>query len=110
MKKILAIVVGLIAMPASAQCLGSGAFTFCSDASGNSYTTTRVGNQSYTTGTNSRTGSSWNQSTSRVGDWSFTQGQDARGRSWNSTTNPLGFTNGIDADGNSYSRGPYDPK
>ncbi len=90
----------------SSNCVGSSSLRTCTDASGNSYTTQRIGDLSYTDGYNSRTGSSWSQSTQRIGDTSFTTGTDADGNTWNSTTQRIGdttFQHGTNSEGESFS-------
>ena len=44
---------------ANTFCFGSGAFTTCNDASGNSYNVQRYGNTTEMQGYNAVTGSSW---------------------------------------------------
>ena len=88
------------------NCVGSSSLRTCTDASGNTYTTQRIGDFSYTDGSNAETGSSWSQSTQRIGDTSFTTGYDADGNSWNSTTQRIGdttFQHGTNSDGESFS-------
>jgi hypothetical protein len=94
----------LNSLPSS--CYGTSALRICTDASGNTYTTQRIGDLSYTDGHNAQTGSSWNQSTQRIGDMSFTTGTDADGDSWNSTTQRIGdttFQYGTNSEGESFS-------
>ena len=86
---------------AHAQCIGTSSFRTCTDASGNTYTTTRSGNMSTTYGSNPSTGSTWSQQSYRSGNMTNTYGTDSNGRSWNSTTTPYG-TYGTDARGNSF--------
>ena len=90
-------------------CVGTSSFRTCSDASGNMYSTQRIGDMSMTNGHNARTGSTWNQTTQRIGDnMSITNGRDADGNSWNATTHKIGedmyMQSGTDSDGNSFSR------
>jgi hypothetical protein len=68
----------LAASTANAACYGSTVKT-CYDNSGNTYTTYDYGNGSYTSGHNSRTGSSWSQQSDGFGN---TYGTDASGDSW----------------------------
>lgn len=100
---ILAIMLSLIAMPATAQCIGSDTLKTCRDDSGNTYTVTNMGSMTTVQGSNARTGSTWNQQTTRSPGMSITNGRDSDGRSWNSTTTQAG-TFGRDADGNSFYR------
>ena len=90
---------------AQAGCIGSSTFSTCSDASGNSYTNSRIGNTTYTPGYNSNTGSNWSQNTNRIGDTSYTNGTSANGSSWNKSSRQIGsytYHNGSDSDGNSF--------
>lgn len=92
---------------ASNGCYGTSSYRTCTDKSGNTYTTQRIGDSSFTDGSNPVTGSNWSQSTQHIGDSSFTTGYDADGNSWNSTTQTIGdttFQNGTDSEGNSFSR------
>jgi len=52
--------------------------------SGNSTTTTRIGNQTYTYG-NSINGTNWNNTTTRAGNALYQNGSATDGRRWNST-------------------------
>jgi len=71
-----AVLVGIAALfisgNAAATCYGSSTYRTCTDASGNSYTTQKIGNSIYTYGYNAQTGSSWSQSTQRIGNNSNT--------------------------------------
>lgn len=91
----------------TSSCFGSSSYQNCTDATGNTYSTLRIGNSSFTDGYNSQTGSTWNQSTQRIGDTSFTTGTDSEGNVWNSTSQTIGdttFQSGTDSEGNSFSR------
>jgi len=91
---------------AYAGCVGTSTYKTCTDSTGNTYTTQRIGNSSYTSGYNAQTGSSWNQSSQRIGNSSYTTGRDASGNSWNSTTQRIGNSThqyGTDSNGNSFS-------
>lgn len=91
---------------AHAACYGSTSYRSCTDTSGNSYTTRKLGNTSYTSGYNAQTGSSWNQSTRQTGNTSTTTGYDADGNAWSSSSRRTGnttYTNGYDAKGNTFS-------
>ncbi len=72
---------------ASAQstCFGTGAYRSCTDLSGNSYLTTRVGNSSYTSGHNALNGASWHQNSHRIGNTTMINGTASNGASWNQT-------------------------
>jgi hypothetical protein len=90
----------------SANCIGSGSFYTCNDASGNSYTVQRYGNTTSVQGYNSQTGSTWSQDSHSYGNTTQTYGRSATGDSWNSTTiRTPGMSNtfGMDAQGNSFS-------
>lgn len=106
MRKLLLVAVALLsfAVPASAGCFGTGSFRTCTDNSGNTYTTTRVGNQSFTTGSNARTGSTWSQNSMSIGNNTYVNGRAANGNSWNATITPYG-TFGTSSDGDSF----YEP-
>lgn len=97
-----ALAVASLAAPAFASCVGSGAVKSCSDASGNSYSVTHVGNSTFVNGSNSQTGSTWNQSSTRAGSNTFTNGTDSDGHSWNAISTPYG-TSGTNSDGDSFS-------
>ena len=56
-------------------------------------------------GTNSRTGSSWNQTSQTYGNTTQHTGRASNGNSWNSTQTEIGGTtyyNGTDSNGNSF--------
>ncbi|MGX5674000.1 hypothetical protein [Thermomonas fusca] len=106
----IAIFAGVLALSAvgfaHAGCYGSSTYRTCTDAKGNTYSTQKIGNSTYTNGYNSQTGSSWNQSTQRIGNSSYTTGSDAQGNSWNANTQRIGNTtyqSGRDSNGNSFS-------
>lgn len=111
MKHVKPCIAALLAVAASSAfadtCTVSGNYKFCRDARGNTYTVQNYGAQSFTQGSNTRTGSRWQSSTLRAGDdLSFTSGTDKRGRAWNSTTQKIGdgltVTSGRDSDGNAF--------
>jgi hypothetical protein len=88
------------------NCFGSSSLRTCTDAAGNTYITQRIGDSSFTNGSNAETGSFWSQSTQHIGDTSFTTGNDADGNAWNSTTQRIGDTTfqfGTDSEGESFS-------
>jgi hypothetical protein len=93
---------------AQANCVGSAGLYTCTDSrTGNSYTTQQLGNQTYTTGNNSRTGSTWNQQSQQLGDTTYLQGKAANGNHWQGTVQNFGgtqFFNGTDSNGNQYSK------
>jgi len=69
----------LISGSASAGCIGSGSLKNCYDDDGNAYTVQKFGNSTYVNGSNSRTGSRWNQDSQRIGNSTYTNGRDADG-------------------------------
>lgn len=77
------------ASPANAACVGSNSFQTCLDDSGNSYTVQRFGNQTFTNGYNSETGSTWSQNSTTLGDMTFHNGE-SNGNSWDMTDQRLG--------------------
>lgn len=90
---------------ASAACYGSSTFKTCTDQSGNTYNVQRIGNTTQVNGYNSATGSNWNQSSQRIGNSTFTTGTDSDGNSWNQNSQKLGDTtiqSGYDSNGRSY--------
>jgi hypothetical protein len=101
-----AITLLLLSTTANAICTGSGSFKTCTDNQGNSYTIQKFGNQTYMTGNNSRTGSSWSSNSTTIGNTTFQQGRSADGDSWNQTIQNIGNTQyrtGTDSNGNSFS-------
>lgn len=101
----------IVTLPAAATCVGTGAYRTCTDASGNSYSTTQIGDTSYTTGRNSRTGSTWSQNSTTIGGTTYTNGRAADGDSWRATTTRIGdatYTSGVDSDGNTFGGSSYD--
>ena len=89
-----------------AACTGTGAYQTCYDSNtGNSYNVQRYGNTTQMNGTNSRTGSSWNQTSQTYGNTTQHTGRASNGNSWNSTQTEIGGTtyyNGTDSNGNSF--------
>lgn len=88
-------------------CTGTGAYRFCTDSSGNSYTVNRIGSSTFVNGTNATTGSTWSQNTQRIGNSSFTNGLNSQGQAWNSTATTIGNTtiqNGSDSAGRPFRR------
>ena len=102
-----ACVVLVLGAPVQAQtCTGTGAYRFCTDASGNSYSVNRIGSSTFVNGSNASTGSSWSQNTQRIGNSSFTNGYNSQGQAWNSTSTTFGNTtiqNGSDSAGRAFS-------
>ncbi len=94
-----------------AACTGSGAFSYCTDSSGNSYNVQRIGNQTYVQGSNSR-GDTWSQNSQTIGNITYHNGTAANGNSWSGTTQRIGnttYSSGIDSRGNPYSGSSYAP-
>lgn len=97
----------LISTTASALCTGSGSFKTCTDNQGNNYTVQKFGNQTYTTGHNNRTGSSWSSNSNTIGNTTFQNGRSADGGTWNQTIQNIGntqFRSGTDSNGNSFNK------
>lgn len=95
-----------MSLPAHAQCVGSSSYYNCYDSSsGNSYTVQDYGGQTYMTGSNTRTGSSWSQQSYDLGGgMTSTYGRSSDGGNWNMTTTDYGngysTYSGTDSDGN----------
>lgn len=108
MKRLISAVIlssAILSGSAFATCYGAGSVRVCSDSSGNNYTSQRIGNSTYTTGT-SRSGSSWSQDSTTIGSTTFHNGRAADGGSWNGTTTRIGdssFTSGTNANGEPFS-------
>ncbi|WP_200844363.1 hypothetical protein [Rhizobium sp. 18065] len=80
------LVAALVASPAAASCVGSGAFKTCYDAqSGNNYTIQKFGNTTMMQGSNSRTGATWSQNSMSSASTTFNNGIDKDGDPWSST-------------------------
>jgi hypothetical protein len=105
------LLVGLgLASPASAECIGTQAFSTCTDDSGNTYDIQRFGNQTFMTGHNSRTGSHWSEDTMTFGNTTFIDGKASNGSNWNETQQRIGnmeFYSGRDSRGQSFSGSRY---
>lgn len=90
-----------------ANCINVGqTYSYCTDASGNSYNIHKIGNTTIMNGSNPNTGSNWNQTTNRIGNTSITNGRASNGNTWNSTTQRNGsntYQYGIDSNGNPWS-------
>lgn len=85
MKTIVASLALMLASALShAACYGSGSSYHCTDASGNSYNVQKYGNTTQVQGSNSSTGSTWNQTSQTYGNTTQIQG-NSNGRSWNET-------------------------
>jgi hypothetical protein len=93
---------------AHAECFGTGSFRSCSDLSGNSYSIQQFGNTTTMNGSNSRTGSTWNQTSTTMGSTTFNRGTSSDGGSWSTTRQDVGngnyMINGHDSDGNAVSK------
>ena len=100
-----------LSVPALSACVGTDSYRTCYDDNGNTYNTTRSGGYSQTSGYNSNTGSSWEQSSISTGGITQTYGTAADGGSWDSTTirnGDLTTTYGTDSNGDSFSKTCYD--
>jgi hypothetical protein len=80
---------GLAVGQSQGACFGSSSFSTCNDASGNSYTVQRFGNQTMMNGYNAQTGSNWSQNSMNLGNMTITNGT-TNGRPWNETQQNLG--------------------
>lgn len=93
------------ALPAAAACVGSEAFSTCTDESGNTYSVSRFGNMTQVQGTGAN-GQSWNQTSQTLGNQTFTNGTAANGNAWNEQQTQLGggnrFVSGTNAQGQPY--------
>lgn len=74
-----------------AQCVGSDAFSTCTDQSGNTYQVQRYGNTTHVNGT-AANGVTWNQTTNTYGNQSHTTGTASNGNTW--TENRTDYGNG----------------
>lgn len=86
-----------------AGCIGTDSFYTCTESNGNTYNVTKIGDQTFTNGYNSNTGSSWSQNSNTIGNTTYQNGYDSDGNSWNQTINKIGNTttySGTDSDGN----------
>ena len=95
----------MLAGAAQAACYGTGAYQTCMDNSGNTYNVQRYGNTTQVQGTNSATGSSWNQTSQTYGNTTYQSGNASNGNSWNQTIQTMpGMTthSGTDSRGNSF--------
>jgi len=107
-----ALAVALLAAPvlSSANCVGSGSYTYCTDNNGNSYNVQRIGNTTFVNGNNAANGSSWSQTSQTIGNTTFHNGTAANGNSWSGTSQQIGgttFNSGVDSRGNYYSGSSY---
>ncbi len=92
---------------AQASCFGTGTLRTCTDTSGNTYQTSRIGNSTFTNGFNAQNGTTWNQQSTRVGNTTMINGTAADGRSWNATINNTGsmrMITGTDSRGRGFTR------
>jgi hypothetical protein len=90
---------------AQANCIGGPVMQTCTDAAGNSYSVTRLGNTTMVNGRNAQTGSQWNQTSQTFGNTTLQTGTAANGRQWNSTTTTSGGMTsqfGRDSNGNNF--------
>lgn len=109
-KFVLALALAAAPMLASANCVGSGAYAYCTDSNGNSYNVQRIGNTTFLNGSNAATGSTWNQTSQTIGNTTFHNGTAANGNTWSGTSQRIGnttFNSGYDSRGNYYSGSSY---
>jgi hypothetical protein len=85
------------------QCIGTGSFRTCTDYnSGNNYQIQSIGSSTFVNGTNSQTGSRWNQQTTKIGSSTIHSGTAANGKAWNITETQIGdnkIISGTDSNG-----------
>ena len=98
---------GLFVSSANAACFGTDTMYSCNDIqSGNSYQVNKLGDSTYMTGTNSRTGSTWRQNSTTYGNTTQQNGTSSNGNTWRQTiqdNGAMGTTySGTDSQGNSY--------
>lgn len=99
------LMVGLVSAIVGASCYGSDSYKTCTDQNGNTYNVQKYGNQTTTYGTNSRTGSTWNEQASTYGNTTTINGTASNGAKWNETIQSYGNTqtiSGTDANGKSF--------
>ena len=100
---------GLFVTGANAECYGAGNMYSCYDTqSGNSYQVNKLGNSTYVTGNNARTGSTWRQNSSTYGSTTYQNGTSSDGSTWRQTiqnNGAIGTTySGTDSKGNYYNK------
>lgn len=107
MKKVIALVISLVALNASAQCIGTNTLATCYDNNGNTYQVNRMGGMTTVNGRNASTGSTWSETSNTIGNSTYTNGRAANGQAWNETQTNLGGGNrmisGRNSQGQSYS-------
>ena len=92
---------------AQASCFGSDTLYSCNDLqSGNTYQVNKLGNTTYMTGNNARTGSRWSQTSNTYGNTTYQNGTSSDGSTWRQTiqnNGAIGTTySGTDSNGNYY--------
>lgn len=100
---------GLFVSGANAACFGTDTMYSCNDIqSGNNNQVNKLGNSTYMTGNNSRTGSTWNQNSTTYGNTTYQNGTSSDGSTWRQTiqnNGTMGTTySGTDSQGNYYSK------
>jgi hypothetical protein len=98
MKNLLAVLALAGAVPASAACIGNDPVKWCTDANGNRYTMSTIGNSTFINGTTAD-GHKYSKETHRIGDTVQTSGTAPSGRKWGTTTTAVA-TYGTDEQGN----------
>lgn len=96
---------GLFVSGANAACFGSDTMYSCNDIqSGNNYQVNKFGNTTYMSGSNYRTGSTWNQTSNTFGNTTYQNGTSSDGSTWRQTiqdNGSMGRTySGTDSNGN----------
>ena len=106
-KFLIIIVISLLPSICFAQCYGTDNNKQCYDsASGNRYSIKKIHGTTYMRGTNSKTGSSWNQKTTTIGNTTYNSGTAANGNSWSTRTSRIKgstYINGTDSSGKNIS-------
>ncbi|WP_312805628.1 hypothetical protein [Atlantibacter hermannii] len=107
MKKLIASLIAMTSFATAAQCVGTNAFSTCTDVNGNNYTVSRMGGMTTVNGRNSQTGTSWSQTSNTIGNQTYTNGRASNGQSWNETQTNFGggqrMISGRNSQGQSYS-------
>lgn len=91
---------------AHAACYGPSSYRSCTDSNGNSYTARKLGNTSYTSGSDAD-GNTWRSSSRRSGNTTYTNGYESQGNSFSGQirTNGRSTTySGTDSKGRYYQK------
>lgn len=74
-----------------AECVGNDTIKTCTDLNtGDTYTVSQSGNVTESIGSNSQTGTSWNQSSLTFGNTTYSNGADTQGNTWESSSTHFG--------------------